>query len=159
MSEAELKALAKDIEEHGLQIPVVIWKSNGGHKYLLDGRNRLDALDPGLRRPGRFDREVIVPLPDRAERAAILSSHARGKDLGPDAVAADLGLGDPNELTRLLKASSRLQESGLSPLLRDATITRTEWDTLDGRPLSRFQEVSRDLELGTGSSGDRVTLP
>ena len=37
------------------------------------------------RRPGRFDREVIVPLPGRAERAAILASHARGKTLGPDA--------------------------------------------------------------------------
>src|SRR5580658_712891 len=40
---------------------------------VLAATNRPDALDPALRRPGRFDREVIVPLPDRAERAAILA--------------------------------------------------------------------------------------
>src|ERR1700733_6651999 len=44
---------------------------------------RPDALDPALRRPGRFDREVTVPLPDRSERAAILAVHARGKNLDP----------------------------------------------------------------------------
>ncbi len=59
-----------------------------GGVVVLAATNRPDALDPALRRPGRFDREVIVPLPDRAERRAILASHARGKDLGPD---ADLG--------------------------------------------------------------------
>ena len=35
---------------------------------VLAATNRPDALDPALRRPGRFDREVIVPLPGRAER-------------------------------------------------------------------------------------------
>jgi cell division protease FtsH len=55
-----------------------------GGVVVLAATNRPDALDPALRRPGRFDREVIVPLPDRAERAAILASHARGKDLSPD---------------------------------------------------------------------------
>jgi len=48
---------------------------------VLAATNRPDALDPALRRPGRFDREVIVPLPNRAERRAILASHARGKTL------------------------------------------------------------------------------
>jgi cell division protease FtsH len=56
-----------------------------GGVVVLAATNRPDALDPALRRPGRFDREVIVPLPDRAERAAILASHARGKNFGPDA--------------------------------------------------------------------------
>jgi cell division protease FtsH len=55
-----------------------------GGVVVLAATNRPDALDPALRRPGRFDREVIVPLPDRAERSAILASHARGKNLGPD---------------------------------------------------------------------------
>jgi cell division protease FtsH len=59
---------------------------------VLAATNRPDALDPALRRPGRFDREVIVPLPNRAERRAILASHARGKHLEPgtdfDQVAA-----------------------------------------------------------------------
>ena len=49
---------------------------------VLAATNRPDALDPALRRPGRFDREVTVPLPNRVERRAILASHARGKHLG-----------------------------------------------------------------------------
>jgi cell division protease FtsH len=61
---------------------------DSGGVVVLAATNRPDALDPALRRPGRFDREVLVPLPGRAERAAILASHARGKTLGPD---ADLG--------------------------------------------------------------------
>src|ERR1700733_5785240 len=54
-------------------------ESSGGG--VLAATNRPDALDPALRRPGRFDREVIVSLPDRAERSAILAAHARGKNL------------------------------------------------------------------------------
>ncbi len=51
---------------------------------LLAATNRPDALDPALRRPGRFDCEVLVPLPSRADRQAILTVHARGKNLEPD---------------------------------------------------------------------------
>jgi cell division protease FtsH len=51
---------------------------------VLAATNRPDALDQALRRPGRFDREVLVPLPNRAERRAVLAAHARGKALGPD---------------------------------------------------------------------------
>ena len=42
---------------------------DSGGVVVLAATNRPDALDPALRRPGRFDREVIVPLPDRAEAA------------------------------------------------------------------------------------------
>jgi cell division protease FtsH len=56
---------------------------DAGGVVVLAATNRPDALDPALRRPGRFDREVTVPLPDRAERTAILAAHARGKHLGP----------------------------------------------------------------------------
>jgi serine/threonine-protein kinase len=71
------------------------------------------------------------------------------KDLGPAEVAADLGFNDPKELTARIQANARLREFGLAPLLHDAPIKRTEWDSLDGRFLSRFQEVARELELGT----------
>jgi cell division protease FtsH len=50
---------------------------------VLAATNRPGSLDPALRRPGRFDREVHVPLPNRAERRAILAVHARGKHLEP----------------------------------------------------------------------------
>ncbi|MBX6342156.1 MAG: AAA family ATPase, partial [Thermomicrobiaceae bacterium] len=51
---------------------------------VIGATNRSDILDPALLRPGRFDRRVEMPLPDRAERAAILALHARGKPLAPD---------------------------------------------------------------------------
>ncbi|MFD1662097.1 ATP-dependent zinc metalloprotease FtsH [Streptomyces caeni] len=51
---------------------------------VLAATNRPEALDPALLRPGRFDRQVTVPLPNQAERAAILRVHARGKILAPD---------------------------------------------------------------------------
>ncbi|RPE39663.1 cell division protease FtsH [Streptomyces sp. Ag109_O5-1] len=58
---------------------------------VLAATNRPEALDPALLRPGRFDRQVTVPLPNQAERAAILAVHARDKFLAPnvdmDAVA------------------------------------------------------------------------
>ncbi|MEV6025913.1 ATP-dependent zinc metalloprotease FtsH [Streptomyces sp. NPDC052036] len=51
---------------------------------VLAATNRPEALDPALLRPGRFDRQVTVPLPNQAERAAILRVHSRGKTLAPD---------------------------------------------------------------------------
>jgi cell division protease FtsH len=51
---------------------------------VVAATNRPDVLDPALLRPGRFDRVVIVPKPDRHGRRAILDVHARGKALGTD---------------------------------------------------------------------------
>ena len=45
MSPDELKALAEDIKKNGLKIPVTVWRGNGGRMQLLDGRNRLDAME------------------------------------------------------------------------------------------------------------------
>jgi cell division protease FtsH len=51
---------------------------------VLAATNRPDVLDPALLRPGRFDRQVIVALPDRAGRDAILQIHTRQLELGAD---------------------------------------------------------------------------
>ena len=51
---------------------------------VLAATNRPDVLDPALRRPGRFDREVVVGLPDRAGRRAILAIHTRAIVLADD---------------------------------------------------------------------------
>jgi cell division protease FtsH len=51
---------------------------------VMGATNRPDVLDPALLRPGRFDRQVVIPLPTRHERRAILQVHARGKKLGAD---------------------------------------------------------------------------
>ncbi|HEV2253555.1 MAG TPA: ATP-dependent zinc metalloprotease FtsH, partial [Streptosporangiaceae bacterium] len=79
---------------------------------VLAATNRPDALDPALRRPGRFDRQVAVPLPDRAERAAILAAHARGKTLGPD---ADLG--------QVAAATPGFSGADLAGLINEAAVT------------------------------------
>jgi cell division protease FtsH len=58
---------------------------------VLAATNRPETLDPALLRPGRFDRQVEIPLPNQRERAAILAVHTRGKRLDPavdlDAIA------------------------------------------------------------------------
>jgi cell division protease FtsH len=51
---------------------------------VMAATNRPEVLDPALLRPGRFDRQVVIPLPTQRERGAILAVHSRGKPLGPD---------------------------------------------------------------------------
>src|SRR5215475_12170057 len=51
---------------------------------VLAATNRPEILDPALLRPGRFDRQVTIPLPNVFERAAILAVHVRDKKLTPD---------------------------------------------------------------------------
>ncbi len=51
---------------------------------LIAATNRPDVLDPALLRPGRFDREITVSLPDRKGREGILRIHSRGLRLAPD---------------------------------------------------------------------------
>jgi cell division protease FtsH len=51
---------------------------------VLAATNRPEVLDPALLRPGRFDRQVTIPLPNVSEREAILRVHTRGKKLAPN---------------------------------------------------------------------------
>ena len=51
---------------------------------MIAATNRPDILDPALLRPGRFDRQVVVPLPELDDRKAILAVHVRHKKLAPD---------------------------------------------------------------------------
>jgi cell division protease FtsH len=51
---------------------------------VIAATNRPDVLDPALLRPGRFDRRVVLDLPDINDREAILNTHAGTKPLGPD---------------------------------------------------------------------------
>jgi cell division protease FtsH len=59
------------------------FESNAGI-ILLAATNRPDVLDPALLRPGRFDRQVVVDMPDINGREAILKVHARNKPLSED---------------------------------------------------------------------------
>ncbi|WP_310468810.1 CDC48 family AAA ATPase [Sphingomonas sp.] len=51
---------------------------------VIAATNRPEALDEALRRPGRFDREIVVGVPDQGGRREILGIHTRGMPLGPD---------------------------------------------------------------------------
>ena len=51
---------------------------------LMAATNRPDILDPALLRPGRFDRQIVVPLPDLEERLPILQVHSKDKKMAPD---------------------------------------------------------------------------
>jgi cell division protease FtsH len=62
---------------------------------VMAATNRPEVLDPALLRPGRFDRQVEIPLPNLRERAAILAVHARGKKLGPDVDLRVVARGTP----------------------------------------------------------------
>jgi len=55
-----------------------------GDVIVIAATNRPNALDPALRRPGRFDREIEIPLPDKQGRLEILQIHTRGVPLARD---------------------------------------------------------------------------
>ena len=62
---------------------------------LIAATNRPDVLDPALLRPGRFDRQVVVPNPDILGREKILQVHMRKVPLAPDVKPRDIARGTP----------------------------------------------------------------
>jgi cell division protease FtsH len=62
---------------------------------VMAATNRPEVLDPALLRPGRFDRQVEIPLPNLRERIAILGVHAKAKVLGPDVALQVVARGTP----------------------------------------------------------------
>jgi len=62
---------------------------------ILAATNRPDILDPALLRAGRFDRQVVIPLPTLEERRGILAVHCRGKHMSADADLDVLARGTP----------------------------------------------------------------
>lgn len=55
-----------------------------GHVIVIGATNRIDAVDPALRRPGRFDREIDIGVPDKKGRKEILTIHSRAMPLNMD---------------------------------------------------------------------------
>jgi cell division protease FtsH len=62
---------------------------------MIAATNRPDILDPALLRPGRFDRQVVVPLPEVGERLAILEVHTKDKKIAQDVDLATVAKGTP----------------------------------------------------------------
>ncbi|HUF85640.1 MAG TPA: ATP-dependent zinc metalloprotease FtsH [Acidimicrobiia bacterium] len=62
---------------------------------MMAATNRPDVLDPALLRPGRFDRQIIIPLPTQGERVEILKVHFKDKKIADDVDAEILARGTP----------------------------------------------------------------
>ncbi len=70
------------------------FESNEG-VILISATNRPDVLDPALLRPGRFDRQVVVPLPDIVGREKIIKVHLKKTSIAPDVNPTILAKGTP----------------------------------------------------------------
>src|SRR3546814_1480998 len=80
---------------------------------LIAATNRPDVLDPALLRPGRFDRQVVVPNPDVLGREKILKVHLRKVPLAPDVEPRIIARGTPGfsgaDLANLVNESALLE--------------------------------------------------
>lgn len=83
-----------------------------GNVVVIGATNRPDAIDPALRRPGRFDREIVIGVPDTSGRRQILDIHARGMPLGDDV-----------DLDRLARTTYGFVGADLGALAREAAIS------------------------------------
>ena len=78
---------------------------------VMAATNRPDVLDAALLRPGRFDRQIIVPLPEAKERHAILKVHSTGKRMGADV-----------DLETMSKATPGMSGADLANLVNEAAL-------------------------------------
>ena len=99
--EQTLNALLVEMSGFREENPVVV----------LAATNRLDTLDPALLRPGRFDRQIEVGLPDRNQRLSILKLHSRNKPLAQEV-----------SLARLASDTISFSGAALECLLNEAAI-------------------------------------
>lgn len=98
---------------------------------VLAATNRPDVLDPALLRPGRFDRKVVLDLPDRIEREEILSVHTRNKPLSKEV-----------NLQEIAKATPGLSGADLRNIANEAAILAAR----DNRKQLRQQDFRSAIE-------------
>ncbi|MEB3325745.1 MAG: ATP-dependent zinc metalloprotease FtsH [Cyanobacteriota bacterium] len=127
---------------------------------LLAATNRPDVLDAALMRPGRFDRSIIVDLPDRKGREAILAVHARTRPLDEKVSLADWAARTPGfsgaDLSNLLneaailtarRQESRIDDRAISDALERITMGLTAAPLQDSakKRLIAYHEVGHAL--------------
>ncbi len=78
---------------------------------IMAATNRPDILDPALLRPGRFDRQIVVPVPEAEERKAILEVHSRDKRIGADV-----------DMETMAKATVGMAGADLANLVNEAAL-------------------------------------
>jgi len=113
---------------------------------VMAATNRPEVLDPALLRPGRFDREVEIPLPNQAERAAILKVHAHEKHLGPDV-----------DLDAVSRGTPGFSGADLANLINEAAIVAVRHD----RDVISAEDIdeARDRIILGSREGTNVLLP
>ncbi len=88
--------------------------ASGDGVIVIAATNRADVLDPALIRPGRFDRQIVVPLPDVLGRLEILKVHAKKVKLGPNV-----------DLERLARVTPMFSGADLAAIINEAAISAT----------------------------------
>ena len=113
---------------------------------VLAATNRPEVLDPALLRPGRFDRQITIPLPNLAERDAILAVHCRGKKLAGDV-----------DLNVVARGTPGFSGADLANLVNEAAINavRSGQEVLTA---ANFQDARDRIILGR-REGSNVLLP
>jgi len=106
---AQLLALMDGLEERG-------------HVIIIGATNLPDILDPALRRPGRFDREIVIPIPDKNGRLEILTIHTRGMPFSDDSSPPAGGSGQVVDLERLAFLTHGFVGADLAALAREAAM-------------------------------------
>jgi cell division protease FtsH len=87
---------------------------------MIAATNRPDILDPALLRPGRFDRQIVVPLPDLEERLPILQVHCKGKRMDPDV-----------DLTVVARGTPGMSGADLANLVNEAALHAVRRESVD----------------------------
>ncbi|PZC50904.1 MAG: cell division protease FtsH [Chloroflexi bacterium] len=109
---------------------------------VIAATNRPDILDPALLRPGRFDRRVVLDLPDIAGRKAILTVHTKGKPIDPDADLDIIAKETPGftgaDLANLVNEAAILAARG-----RKKTVTFDEFGEAIDRVIAGPERKSR----------------
>jgi cell division protease FtsH len=109
---------------------------------LLAATNRPEVLDPALRRPGRFDRSILVDRPDRIGREAILNIHAKNVKLSEDADLAKLAARTPGfagaDLANLINEAALL-----AARLNRTAVTMADLNEAIERVLTGLEKKSR----------------
>ena len=113
---------------------------------VMAATNRPEVLDPALLRPGRFDREVEIPLPNQAERSAILKVHVTGKHLAPDV-----------DFDAVARATPGFSGADLANLINEAAIVavRDDRDVIFARDI----DEARDRVLLGRRDASNALLP
>ena len=105
-----------------------------GGIVMMAATNRPDILDPALLRPGRFDRQVVVPLPEFSERLAILEVHSKDKQIDPDVQFETLAKGTPGMSGADL--ANLVNEAALHAVRRDSeSIAQADFEAARDRVL------------------------